>query len=145
MERSIFFDEWRRCLGEQYKAVIRRDDKITLKTLEPVMERLGFSRDELRTLYIEATARVEDLPDGFLPELPALQDQTAPAQKAAFAPHPAECTCPACVALVNQAAHDAEGQPLPADEAPSEPPDDERTMFPIVKPNDGCAKQLSLF
>ncbi|MCS6836161.1 MAG: hypothetical protein NZ750_09115 [Anaerolineae bacterium] len=144
MERSIFFEEWRRCLSEQYKAVIRRDDKVTLKTLEPLLERLGFSRGDLRALYIEATMRAEDLPDGFQPQLPSLE-AAVPAQPASFQPHPAECTCPACVALVNEAAHDAEGQPLPADGAPPEPPDDERTLFPIVKPNDGRARQLSLF
>jgi len=145
MERSIFFDEWRRCLCEQYKAVIRRDDKITRKTLEPVLHRLGFTEADLRALYLEATARAEDLPEGFLPELPSLESAEA-APAAAFAPHPAECTCPACVTLVNEAAHDAEGQPLPPDEvAPPEPPDDERTLFPIVKPDDGQGKQLTMF
>lgn len=142
-QHSIFFEEWRRCLGEQYKFSVRRDDQITLKTLVPTLQRLGFSDEDLRQLYFEATLRADELPEDFLPEVP---DFSPPEPEAlpAFQAHPAECTCPACVEQVNLAAHDAEGQPLAPEDIPP-PEEDEKNIFPVVKPSDDKPKQISLF
>ena len=71
MEDSIFSQEWRRCLQEHYKYVVRNDDTITRDSLEKVLlsQAVNFSEDDLQTLYVEATAHVEDMPDGFVPDM----------------------------------------------------------------------------
>lgn len=112
---SVFSDEWRRCLREQYKHVARSDDQVTHKSLKPLLEELGFTEDELKQLYVEATMRTEDMPDDFQPDLDVLTPEI-PVEDAAFQPHPAECTCPDCMAAVDETIHDDEGQLLPADE-----------------------------
>ncbi len=66
---SIFADEWRECLQEQYKSVVRNNDQITLKTLVPVLHDVGFSEAELRDLAFQATLRAEDLADDFVPDM----------------------------------------------------------------------------
>lgn len=95
---SPFADDWRECLREHYKYVIRTDDKAALQTLPSVLHEAGFSDDDLRQIELEATMHVDDAPADFVPK-----------------PHPAECTCGLCSeqgqALL-QAGHDAEGQPL---------------------------------
>lgn len=112
MKQSVFEDEWRRCLREHYKSVIRDNDQVTQRTLDGVMHRLGFNDEDLRALYMEATLRADGLPDGFMPDMARVQPE-------APAPHPAECNCPACSPVLDallEAGHDEEGQPLPIDE-----------------------------
>ncbi|MCU0511230.1 MAG: hypothetical protein MUE40_01540 [Anaerolineae bacterium] len=105
-ERSIFFEEWRRCLCEHYRHVIRTGDDVTRRSLVKVLERVGFTDDELRQLYLEATLRAEDMPADFVPDAAQLPFQV----------HPAECTCAACMDEVLEAGHDVAGQPLPPPE-----------------------------
>lgn len=51
---SIFFNEWRNCLREHYRYVLRTEDWITEKTLREVLLGVGgFSEDELQALYEE--------------------------------------------------------------------------------------------
>lgn len=107
MSRSPFADEWRACLREHYKQTVRENDRATLATLDGVMTNVGFREDELRQLTIEATLRVEDVADDFVPQLDIL---TQPLVNR----HPAECQCPTCVEA-NTLPHDAEGQPLAGD------------------------------
>ena len=106
--RSVFFDEWLSSLREQYKHVVRSDDVVTLPTLTAVMHNLGFGEEELAQLRIEATMHMDDAPDGFKPDLGILHKAQA-AQ-----PHPAECLCPQCM-TIDEAAHDADGQPIAPD------------------------------
>lgn len=130
---SIFQDEWRKCLKEHYKYVIRQQDKGTEETLVPVLHRIGFTDDELRALYREATLRTEDMPDDFVPDMERATPADAPesaASEASFAPHPAECTCPACMDTVLEEGHDEEGQPL---DTPPEPDEAQGTVFPAAK------------
>ncbi len=115
---SVFSEEWRRCLREHYKHVIRTDDRVTRRSLEPVLESLGFREDELRDLYVAATLRAEELPDDFVPEGlgPVSADAPAAAPEATTDParnpaHPLECQCPECTAI-DLLPHDADGQPL---------------------------------
>ncbi len=103
--RSVFFDEWIRSLREQYKHVVRRNDKVTLPTLTAVMQNVGFSEDELTQLRIEATMHVDDVGKDFVADINALPTKV-PAQA-----HPAECSCPQCV-TIDESLFDAEGQPL---------------------------------
>lgn len=108
-QRSIFNEEWRRCLREHYKYVVRQGDTLTEKSLQRVLysPSAGFTEDELKQLYLEATLRTEDLPDGFVPDI-----------ERTFTVHPAECQCTVCQAEAFDitAGHNAEGQPLsPAD------------------------------
>lgn len=116
MEQSVFKDEWRRCLKEHYKYVIRNQDSTTQRTLLPVLHRLGFTDDDLRQLYVEATMRADDMPDDFMPDIPAAAGANTSAA-AEPAPHPAECTCDACsMDTLLEEGHDDEGQPLPEEE-----------------------------
>lgn len=136
---SVFSDEWRRCLREQYKYVIRNDDRVTLPSLTHVLNQVGFTEDELTQLRVEATMRVEDNPEDFVPDLSLLQriaqdDNT-------FQPHPLECQCPECVnkSLIP---HDADGQPIEVE--------DEEELRARLKEqqeadDDDNPQQLSLF
>lgn len=110
---SIFADEWRACLREQYKQVIRVNDTPTLESLRQVMYDVGFSDDELAQLRVEATMRADEVPDDFRPDLDILKTPEKPAHaEETFLPHPLECQCPACVEA-NLIPHDEDGQPIP--------------------------------
>ena len=104
--RSVFFEEWLSSLREQYKHVVRNNDRVTLPTLTAVMQNAGFGEAELTQLRLEATLRADEVPAGFKPDMNIL-DQTP-------APHPAECLCPQCMP-VDEQAHDADGQPVAPD------------------------------
>jgi len=143
---SIFGDEWRRCLKEHYKYVVRQQDKITKDSLTPIMNRFGFGEDDLHQLYLDATIR--DMPQDFVPDMERVISQAEQqAEETTFKTHPAECTCPACMELVLEAGHDEEGQPL---EPPEEPEVAQGNLFIVPKPKadddrDELPKQLSLF
>jgi hypothetical protein len=111
---SVFSDDWRDCLREQYKSVVRNDDQVTLPSLTNVMYQVGFTEDELTQLRIQATMRTEDMADGFVPDMPVFQPSVQGNSVEAVA-HPLECQCPECVG-VNLAPHDEEGQPLEGDD-----------------------------
>ncbi|HLV36525.1 MAG TPA: hypothetical protein VKY59_15470 [Spirillospora sp.] len=64
----IFADDWRDCLREQYRYVIRQQDKRTEATLTEVLQEVGFSEDELAALKLEATMRADQMPDDYVPE-----------------------------------------------------------------------------
>jgi hypothetical protein len=136
---SIFSDDWRDCLREQYKSVLRQGDGKTEASLAAVLHELGFTEEDFARLRVEATIRAEDMPADFVPDLNILQQPASSEQTAGndFQPHPLECQCPACVEM-NLTPHDEDGQPLPADEKPSTPEaeDEEDTDQP---------KQLGLF
>lgn len=110
---SIFADDWRECLREQYKHVVRQQDHITRRSLIAVLHSVGFTEADLRALEIEATMRADDMPDDFVPDFDSYPEEPAPAidEVEMFQPHPLECQCPACVEM-NLRPHDAEGQPL---------------------------------
>jgi hypothetical protein len=112
---SIFADEWRACLREQYKFVVAANEQVTLQSLTEVMVQVGFGDDELAQLRVEATIRVEDVPDDFVPDLHVLRSDDKSQMLDEFRPHPLECQCPACVELAF-IPHDEDGQPLEVDE-----------------------------
>lgn len=129
-EHNIFAEEWRRCLREHYKYVIRQHDKVTEKTLVGVLHRVGFTDDDLRQLYLEATLRTEDMRGDSLPDLHKLPYQM----------HPAECACAACMDAVLDIGHNAEGQPLSPDEVvPTAEP--AGVIFAVAKPNADAADE----
>lgn len=112
---SVFSDEWRRCLREHYKYVMRNQDKNTEATLTPILERFGFREDELRHLEIEATMRADDMPDDFVPDMEQSYPESVEEIKQAetgFIVHPAECSCPDCMDVVLDEGHDEDGQPI---------------------------------
>jgi len=144
---SIFGSEWRRCLKEHYKYVIKRNDKSTRETLLPIMDRAGFNDDELRQLYIEATMHSDDMPDDFVPDFEMIDEpqpqKTEP--EPTFQTHPAECSCPSCMDLVLEDGHDEEGQPLDEPYAEAEPGGN---IFGVAKPetsDENLPQQKSLF
>lgn len=106
-DRSVFFEEWLKSLREQYKFVIRNNDKVTLPSLTTVLHDVGFGEDELAQLRIEATMHMDDVPPDFVPDMNILSAQSIQAGQA----HPAECNCPQCIPI-DESGHDAEGQPL---------------------------------
>lgn len=67
--RSIFSDDWRECLMEQYKDVVRRNDTLTETSLVRVLHEVGFRDDELRELKLYATMRADELAGDFVPDL----------------------------------------------------------------------------
>lgn len=115
---SVFSEEWRDCLREQYKDAIRGGDKKTQSSLTAVLAEIGFSDDELRQLRVEATMRAEDMPEDFVPDLDIVQE-SEPLTRLDFQPHPLECQCPECVET-NLGPHDEDGQPLEPDDADDE-------------------------
>lgn len=130
---SVFSDEWRRCLREHYKYVVRQQDNNTKETLTPILEKFGFREEELRRLAVEATMHVDDVADDFVPDMELLDEQSVEDDKApevTFVTHPAECTCPSCMDTVLEAGHDDDGQPL------EEEPEQEKQ---------GTLKQKTLF
>ncbi|MCA9914015.1 MAG: hypothetical protein KC496_11725 [Anaerolineae bacterium] len=143
---SVFSSEWRRCLAEHYKYVIRNQDKGTEETLVIRLYESGFTEDELRALYMEATMHVDDIPEDFMPDVKRAIPKDAPAvAETTFQPHPAECTCPSCMDQVLDIGHDEEGQPV---SAPEEPEEAAGNIFAVAKPeskNDDTPKQKSLF
>lgn len=106
--QSVFHEEWLRSLREQYKHVVRNDDRVTIPSLTAVMSKVGFRESELAQLRIEATMHVDEVGKDFSPDLQLLSEPKA------GQPHPAECLCPDCVA-VDESKFDAEGQPLALD------------------------------
>lgn len=130
---SVFADEWRRCLKEHYKYVIRKQDKDTEATLTPILEKFGFREDEFQRLKIEATMRAEDMPDDYVPDMEQFSEKSVEESKTpetTFTVHPAECNCPDCMDVVLEDGHDEEGQPI------EEPEDEQKQDSP---------KQKSLF
>ena len=121
--RSVFHEEWLRSLREQYKHIVRNDDRVTLPSLTAVMQRLGFRDDELAQLRIEATMHMDDVSEDFSADMNILNES-----KAAQA-HPAECLCPECV-TIDESKFDEEGQPI----APDPQADDYETghVFPVA-------------
>lgn len=137
---SVFADDWRACLREQYKTTIRDNDHSTRESLKDVMYQTGFTDDDLRQLVLEATMHIDDAPDDFTPDLDRLQASTpepAPATDTpGFQPHPLECQCPSCMEQA-LTPHDEEGQPIPTEDIdPERPPDDTDADAP---------QQLTLF
>jgi hypothetical protein len=130
---SVFGNEWRRCLEEHYKYVVKKQDKRTETTLTPILHRFGFSETELKQLYIEATMRAEDMPDDFVPDMQqagAGNVEENQAVESSFQVHPAECSCPSCMDTVLELGHDEEGQPLPIqEEAPKDKKPKQKSMF----------------
>ena len=69
---SIFSDDWRDCLREQYKTVVRgvanqTDTRRNQETLESVLYEVGFTDAELHDLARAATMRADDLRDDYVP------------------------------------------------------------------------------
>ncbi len=123
--RSVFFDEWLNSLREQYKHVVRINDRVTLPSLTIVMQQVGFSEAELTQLRLGATMRADEVADDFVPDLTQL-DAARPGQA-----HPAECLCPQCVAI-DESAFDDEGQPLAIH--PEESAREAGGIFPVAEP-----------
>lgn len=134
---SVFSDEWRRCLEEHYKYVVRNQDKATEATLTPILNRFGFREDELRQLTVEATMRADDMPDDFVPDMEliesesveAIQDEVINHPETTFQVHPAECACAACMDIVLEEGHDEDGQPLEDEPEPEKDTPKQKSLF----------------
>lgn len=141
---SIFVDEWRKCLNEHYKYVIREQDKVTEETLTPIMHQVGYTDEDLGRLYVEATMDDTSKTPDMNRAMSAVED-TMPNQP--FHIHPAECQCAACMDTVLDIGHDEDGQPL---SEPEEPQEAQGNIFVVEKPQDADSdedspRQISLF
>ena len=104
-QQSVFFEEWMRSLREQYKYVVRRQDKVALPSLTAVLHQIGFTDGELAQLRLEATMHRDDVGADYVPDMTILAGQA----------HPDECRCPQCFPI-DESRFDDEGQPLADDE-----------------------------
>jgi hypothetical protein len=71
---SIFSQEWRDCLRAHYTYVVRMGDAGTEKTLRGVMYEAGFGEDEVKELYVLATAHVDDVGADFVPDMEVFEE-----------------------------------------------------------------------
>ena len=132
---SIFSEEWRDCLRAHYTTVARANDRITEKTLRGVMFEAGFSEEELRQLYLQATAHVDDVSEDFTPDMEFITEAVQVVAAApAEAPSAAEVAEPEIVEAVEEVI-EAEAEIEQADE----PDQDEQPK------DDPGVTQLSLF
>jgi hypothetical protein len=83
---AVFAEEWRACLREQYKYVVRSNDARTLETLTGVMHEVGFMDDELQELQVQATMRADEMPEDYQPDLDILEPTVYPAVAVEEAP-----------------------------------------------------------
>lgn len=91
---SVFGSEWRDCLREHYKQIVRTGDVRRRAETADALRQAGFSDAELSGLYVAATMHVDAVPDDFIPDLETLE---ARRQQREMQPHPNECVCPSCV------------------------------------------------
>ena len=143
MSHRIFADDWRDCLREQYKSVIRQQDTRTETTFTAVLHDVGFTQDELAALKFEATLRADDMPDDYVPEEVAQQYYEGVDVPAEVVEEPiAEI-----VEIVDEVVEEADDEPEPLDELPvvSDIPDDE--LLDTTEPDDDPdqPQQLSMF
>ncbi len=141
MPSSIFAQEWRDCLRAHYTTVVRASDHVTEKTLRTVMFEAGFSEDDLRQLYIQATAHVDNVGDDFVPDMDFIEG------KAEAVIVPAVSVTPEVIeaeiveeSVAMDEAADAESESDEADQ--SEQADEAQDEAPK---NDPDVTQLSLF
>lgn len=155
--QRIFADDWRECLGEQYKYVIRQNDQRTKQTLTSVLHEVNFHDHELRALELQATIRAEDMPDDYIPEAvhaqyhgvdlpsqpeadaaPALEAEPLPLQEPE--PEPPTPTYEEMSAAVDAIEHEQEETPPQTED----PPPTNDTAAP-TDTNDEKPTQLKLF
>jgi hypothetical protein len=125
--QSVFAEDWRDCLRAHYRHVVQQGDGTNEQSLRGVMYNVGFETDELKGLYIEASARADDVPDSFTPDLEFLEaapqvsvpgvdlapeegDEPAPPEEAMLDDQPAD--------------DDPEQDDFNDDEPPAPPPSD---------------------
>lgn len=132
-QRSVFFEEWLRSLREQYKHVVRNDDRVTLPTLSAVMQRVGFSEDELAQLRVEATMHVDDVGADFVPDLEILRG-SAPIRA-----DPGDST-PSQDGAADEGLVDAEAGDVPQ-ETETRMPEDERAYPTVVLDDDDISEE----
>jgi hypothetical protein len=137
---SPFADEWRDCLREHYKHVIREKDTSTEETLRPILEQVGFREDELSELKVLADPSAYDAKAAQTISNGNGNGTSTAADELTFKVHPAECTCAACMDTVLDAGHDDEGQPL---EFPEEPDEGEGNVFQVTEADDTAADESS--
>jgi hypothetical protein len=140
MSQRIFADDWRDCLREQYKSVIRQQDTRTEATLTAVLYEVGFTEDELAKLKFETTLRADDMPADYVPE--AVQ-----AQYYEGVDVPAEVVEEPVVELVEMIEEEAEADDEPEllDELPVESDISDDELLDATEPDDDQPQQLSMF
>ena len=142
MPSSIFSQEWRDCLRAHYTTVVRASDHVTEKTLRTVMFEAGFSEDDLRQLYIQATAHVDNVGDDFVPDMDFIEGKAEAVIVPAVSvtPEVIEVEIVAEAVEMDDAGTEAEaGEPQQDDQEGQEQSDDSP---PNAEPD---ATQLSLF
>lgn len=128
---SVFFEEWIRSLREQYKHVLRQDDRVALPTLTAVLMEVGFNEDELAQLRDEATRQVDKPGADHMADM-EIQEHTMP--------HAAECNCPVCTGIT-ESIRDADDQPVPIEPKPE--PDEAGSAFAAAAREDIALSEMN--
>jgi hypothetical protein len=81
---SPFANDWRDCLRAHYTYTVRAEDRVTERTLVDVLQEVGFSENEVKEMRVLATMRVEDMGEGFVPDLNILEDRQAVIDEESF-------------------------------------------------------------
>lgn len=139
---SVFTEEWRDCLRAHYTSIVRNDDRTTEHTLRGVMIEAGFSEDELKQLYVLATAHVDDVGADFVPDMDVFAEESAPVSVAVVVPQAM------IEAELIEAAHPQDEASVSAEadaEMDEREPDDEAEAEAKPPSDDPGVTQLSLF
>ena len=69
---SPFSQDWRDCLSAHFRYTVRNHDHATEVTVAQILRETGLTDAQIAELRVTAALRVEDLPDGFTPDLDGL-------------------------------------------------------------------------
>lgn len=141
MSQRIFADDWRDCLREQYKSVVRQQDARTETTLTQVLYEVGFTEDELRALKMEATLRAEDMPDDYVPEDVLAQYYGGMDMPAEVVEEPTA----EVVEISEEVLEETDDEPELLDELPVESDITDDDLLAATEPDDDQPQQLSMF
>ncbi|MBW4436546.1 MAG: hypothetical protein KME04_05400 [Pleurocapsa minor GSE-CHR-MK-17-07R] len=119
---SPFSQDWRDCLSAHFRYTVRNHDHATEATVAQILRETGLTDAQIAELKVTAALRVEDLPDGFTPDLDGLaalaeqQAERPPVFAVPDLPSPSQTTETEALELV--------GDPLEIDFATGEPVDE---------------------
>jgi hypothetical protein len=141
--KSPFEAEWHESLRAHMMYVYRINDKVTERTLRGVLLQVGFSEDDLREMYVLATAHVDDVGADFIPDPEILALEESNDEPAPFVSIPADSNQAA--AGLSQAVDEAVGDDPSGGDSQLEPdsiPDQEEEPPHVVESK---PTQISLF
>jgi hypothetical protein len=89
MPRSPFTDDWHDLQTAQFAHTMRTGNATQRAAAVAVMREAGYSDDQIRGLYINATMHSDDVPPDFEPDMDIIEAGRE-------VQHPADCQCARC-------------------------------------------------